>query len=183
MKLTITGIGEAKKIAKDFDYIVSVIGEGTPLKFGVSNERHFISYFDDISIEGCDPEDYDIPEQYHIDDILEFTRRFEEDDKVLIHCSAGMSRSTAVAAVVLAQHGMTPVEAMAHVYEVREACWPNSKIIGFGDSALSLNGELIKAVSDWKKIQNPHHVDMNHVGQTVTREDADEMERLRKLFE
>ncbi|EDN68089.1 protein tyrosine phosphatase [Beggiatoa sp. PS] len=52
-----------------------------------------------------------------IKDILAFTVLLNDKDKLLIHCQAGISRSTAVACGVLCQYGLTPLEAIQYVYQ------------------------------------------------------------------
>ncbi|NJO18483.1 MAG: hypothetical protein HC877_22950 [Thioploca sp.] len=74
--------------------------------------------------------------------ILNFTQYLTKNDKLLIHCGAGISRSTAVATGVLCQHGLTPVKALERVYFIRKMADPNEHIIALMDEALGLKGAL-----------------------------------------
>jgi predicted protein tyrosine phosphatase len=80
-----------------------------------------------------------------IQDILEFTAPLQSKDKLLIHCHAGISRSTAVACGVLCQHGLTPSEAVKYVLSIRPPAYPNRHILTLFDDILALKGELIVA--------------------------------------
>ena len=96
------------------------------------------------------------PTRDHIDQILAFTAELPEDADVMIHCHAGISRSTATAIGVCCQQGMAPADALEHVKQLREPTLgrgykvlPNRLMIRFFDEALGLEGELIKVVSDY----------------------------------
>jgi len=78
-------------------------------------------------------------------EILEFTASLKSTDKLLVHCHAGMSRSTAVACGVLCQHGLTPIEAVKHVVSVRPIAMPNRHVLKLLDDLLKLDGKLVVA--------------------------------------
>ncbi|MDM8557303.1 dual specificity protein phosphatase family protein [Candidatus Parabeggiatoa sp. HSG14] len=87
-----------------------------------------------------------------IQDILEFTETLKTTDKLLVHCHAGISRSTAVGCGVLCQHGLTPSEAIEHILSIRQIAWPNAHIIALFDEILVLDGELIKTIKNMPNI-------------------------------
>ncbi|HET6182496.1 MAG TPA: protein-tyrosine-phosphatase [Acetobacteraceae bacterium] len=66
---------------------------------------------------------------------------------LLVHCHAGISRSTASMALMLAQAmPEAPAEAvMAHVLAVRDKAWPNLRILEMGDAMLGRGGALARA--------------------------------------
>jgi predicted protein tyrosine phosphatase len=68
---------------------------------------------------------------------------------LLIHCHAGVSRSTAAAALILAQAqpDRTAREAFEAVAQLRPRAWPNLRILEFGDALLGRNGEIVAAVA------------------------------------
>ena len=73
------------------------------------------------------------------------------NNKVLIHCFAGISRSTAMAIGLKCAHGLTPEEAIADTFKQRKQMWPNDLILKHFDDVLKLDGKLIKADADWKE--------------------------------
>jgi len=66
---------------------------------------------------------------------------------LLVHCHAGVSRSTAAAVLILAQaHPERPArEAFDRVAQMRPRAWPNLRILEFGDALLDRDGEIITA--------------------------------------
>jgi predicted protein tyrosine phosphatase len=67
---------------------------------------------------------------------------------LLVHCHAGVSRSTAAAILILAQRdpARPAREVVDQVLRVRPRAWPNLRMIEFGDAALGRNGEIVAAV-------------------------------------
>lgn len=92
---------------------------------------------------------YYAPMPYDINEILEFSHDFVDDDKILFHCHAGVSRSTATALGVLVQHGMKPNDAFKYVLNIRPQMNPNKRILRLFDSALKLKDTLIDAYNQW----------------------------------
>ena len=83
--------------------------------------------------------------------ILDYASRFTGQERVLVHCTAGISRSTAVAILVLVQHGMAPERAFSHVARLRPAMSPNMLILDHGAGLLRLGGQLKRAYLDWHR--------------------------------
>ena len=68
---------------------------------------------------------------------------------LLIHCHAGVSRSTASAALILAQAwpDRPAVAIFDAVTTIRPRAWPNLRILEFGDALLGRDGEIVAAVA------------------------------------
>ncbi len=66
---------------------------------------------------------------------------------LLVHCHAGVSRSTAAAALILAQaHPDRPArDALDAVAQLRPRAWPNLRMLEFGDALLRRDGEIVAA--------------------------------------
>ena len=65
---------------------------------------------------------------------------------LLVHCRAGVSRSTAAALILLQVHPEWPASAALHaVAAIRPRAWPNLLILEFGDALLGRNGEIVAA--------------------------------------
>jgi predicted protein tyrosine phosphatase len=87
-----------------------------------------------------------------VDDVRRLIRAAESlaerSGRVLIHCQAGISRSTAAAVIVYAVllgEGREE-EAMARVLAAREYANPNRRMIALADELLAREGRLIEAV-------------------------------------
>jgi predicted protein tyrosine phosphatase len=75
------------------------------------------------------------------------TVRAEAGRHLLIHCHMGISRSTAAAAILLAQHNPgREAEVFRELTAVRSWNWPNSRMIGFADRLLGRDGALVAAL-------------------------------------
>jgi predicted protein tyrosine phosphatase len=91
-----------------------------------------------------------LPAVSDVEAILAFGRDIDGDLRhLLVHCHAGISRSTAAMTMILA-------EAFPHesedaitdrVTQIRPQAWPNSRMIGFADQLLGRDGRLIAAVN------------------------------------
>jgi predicted protein tyrosine phosphatase len=88
---------------------------------------------------------------------------------LLVHCVAGISRSTAAMAMILAQAlpDRAETEVVALVHGIREKAWPNLRMIEFGDALLGRNGRLIAATHALHRLQievRPHIADLMEGG-------------------
>ncbi|CAH2603349.1 Protein-tyrosine-phosphatase [Rhodovastum atsumiense] len=74
---------------------------------------------------------------------------------LLVHCHAGVSRSTAAMALLLAQAlpEIAPGRILQEVLRIRPQAWPNLRIIDFGDALLGRDGALIAATRDAYRCQ------------------------------
>jgi predicted protein tyrosine phosphatase len=91
-----------------------------------------------------------LPQEADIETILAFGRNLGDDLRhLLIHCHAGISRSTAAMAMILAQAFPHENEdaIVDRLVRIRPQAWPNSRMIRFADELLGRDGRLIAAVS------------------------------------
>lgn len=66
---------------------------------------------------------------------------------LLIHCHMGISRSTAAAAILMAQGNPgREAEAFDHLWAIRPRSWPNSRMIALADTQLERGGALTAAM-------------------------------------
>jgi len=89
------------------------------------------------------------PSRADVERLLAFGRELSEAEgsHLLVHCHAGVSRSTASAALILAQaHPDRPAgEVLDAVAQMRPRAWPNLRILELGDALLGRHGEIIAA--------------------------------------
>jgi predicted protein tyrosine phosphatase len=110
---------------------------------------HLITYCDDCERD-LPQNGYTAPTREQIAKILDFTKDLTDDDIVLVHCHAGISRSTAMALGILVQHGMDPIKALSHLEDIRPILYPNQLIVSYIDEILGLEGRLGSIVTLWK---------------------------------
>jgi predicted protein tyrosine phosphatase len=91
------------------------------------------------------------PSRADVARLLDFGRELNAaaNPHLLVHCHAGVSRSTASAALILAQaHPERPArDILDAISQLRPRAWPNLRILEFGDELLGRNGELVAAVA------------------------------------
>tara|TARA_Y100000588_G_C14163972_1_gene886085 strand:+ start:676 stop:1197 length:522 start_codon:yes stop_codon:yes gene_type:complete len=88
-----------------------------------------------------------VPGDQHVQLLLDFAARWPGDAPMLIHCFAGVSRSTAAALVIGAVHFKGDMATLAQ--RLRAAAphaHPNTRIVAVADRMLGLGGELVSAV-------------------------------------
>jgi predicted protein tyrosine phosphatase len=104
-------------------------------------------YFHDITDNLTLPRHAKLARLEQIQDILELTATLQATDKLLVHCHAGISRSTAVACGILCQQGLTPQAAVKWVFSMRPQAMPNLYILSLFDQALKLENNLVMAAT------------------------------------
>jgi predicted protein tyrosine phosphatase len=90
-----------------------------------------------------------LPQRHDIDRLLEFGRELagSPGNHLLVHCHAGISRSTAATALILTQARpqRSAAEALEAVVRLRPQAWPNLRILELGDELLGRGGEIVAA--------------------------------------
>jgi predicted protein tyrosine phosphatase len=90
-----------------------------------------------------------LPQRGDVEAILTFGRDAAEAGGLLIHCHAGISRSTAATLMILAQaHPHEAEDELAdRLLQTRPQAWPNSRMITFADELLDRHGRLSAAIA------------------------------------
>lgn len=79
--------------------------------------------------------------------ILTFGQDHGGIDHLLVHCHMGISRSTAAAAILMAQHNPgRERDAFDQLWAIRPRSWPNSRMVRFADLMLDRQGALVAAM-------------------------------------
>jgi predicted protein tyrosine phosphatase len=149
-RVTICGIPELDEhCAAGVTHILSILDpewRDPPSIAGFPPHRRLALRFHDI-IEPT--RDLLAPSRDDVERLLAFGRELDEPagGHLLVHCHAGVSRSTAAAALILAQaHPDRPAgEVLDAVAQIRPRAWPNLLILEFGDVLLGRDGEIIAA--------------------------------------
>ena len=89
------------------------------------------------------------PERLDVEQLLSFGRDLTgaRGTHLLVHCHAGVSRSTAAATLILAQArpDRPAEEVLQAVVLQRSHAWPNLRILELGDALLERRGEVVEA--------------------------------------
>lgn len=132
MRLTITNRYEAERLLKEesWDALISIGDSWPPVGHRRVNRRIRLT-FDDIERESIASimAGYVPPTEADVRQIVEFALQIKDGDRVLIHCAAGISRSTAAAMIVLMERGATEDEALAEVKRIRPCAQPNALML------------------------------------------------------
>lgn len=129
-------------------HVLSVINRGTPVAVPASvlRENHLFIGFNDI----VEPQDGLIhPAPEHVDAILGFARRWDRAAPLVVHCYAGISRSSAsayIAACALAPH-RDELELALALRASSAIATPNALLVSLADRALGRQGRMIAAIT------------------------------------
>jgi len=114
-----------------------------------------------------------LPQPEHVERILALGRSLLSEPAatahLLVHCHAGISRSTASMALILAQAlPEQPADTvLALVHGIREKAWPNLRLIEMGDAMLGRGGALVEATHALHSLQlerRPHMAEFMELG-------------------
>ena len=149
-QVTICGIGElGLHCETGVTHVLSLLDPGwpEPEAFGIFNpHRRLELRFHDVidANPGCIP-----PQRPDVEQLLSFGRDLAnaKAGHLLVHCHAGVSRSTAAATLIVAQvrPDRPAEEALQTVVRRRPRAWPNLRILELGDALLDRRGEIVGA--------------------------------------
>ena len=109
-------------------------------------DRHLKLGVNDITFAGTG--DLIAPQEWHVQQVIDFARTWDQRAPLLIHCWMGVSRSPAAALIAsLAVAPEDDDEALAlRLRAASPFATPNSRLVEIGDSLLSRGGRLKAAV-------------------------------------
>jgi predicted protein tyrosine phosphatase len=130
-------------------HVVSLLGREDNLSrpATILPENHLWLQVHDISapLEG-----YVTPETEHVEQLILFVRRWRRDTPLVVHCYAGISRSTAAAFVsVCALNPQSEERTIASALRrASPTATPNLRIVALADRLLERDGRMIEAVEE-----------------------------------
>jgi predicted protein tyrosine phosphatase len=128
-------------------HLVTLIKDGTRVErpHSISPDRHLFLTFDDIvePIDGMIP-----PAEHHAKALLSFVGQWDQKQPIVVHCFAGISRSTAAAFIILCslRPEKAEVELARGLRAASPSATPNIRLVGFADRLLERNGRMIAAI-------------------------------------
>jgi predicted protein tyrosine phosphatase len=126
-------------------YLVSLVQPEfqPPTPSGVRADRHLRVAVDDVSEPGYGAV---VPEEDHVRELLAFLQRWPGDEALLLHCYAGVSRSTAAALIALSlEDDGREMEAARILRAAAPHALPNTRIVELADRLLGRGGRLVAA--------------------------------------
>jgi predicted protein tyrosine phosphatase len=127
--------------------MVTLVNSGIPVKRPASLRRadHLILSMHDIVVEQAD---MTLPGENHVRKLLDFARSWDRKAPLLIHCFAGISRSTAAAYIVTAALAPQREEAeiAAALRRLSPSATPNLRLIAIADRLLDREGRMVGAI-------------------------------------
>src|SRR6204780_4974374 len=114
---------------------------------GIAADNHLIIGIDDIStpLDG-----YIIPAQEHVAELLTFVRGWDRAAPMVVHCYAGISRSTAsaFAAACLLNPHRDEISIARQIRAASPIASPNRLIVSLADKALGREGRMLRALDE-----------------------------------
>jgi predicted protein tyrosine phosphatase len=149
---SVCGISELETHSdRSVTHVLSIMDPGwsTPAAFARYPAHHRLDLRFHDAIE--EAPDVILPERRDVETILGFGARLAADhadrgdSHVLIHCHAGVSRSTAAMLSLITQaHPAEDEETLiARLVAIRPQAWPNLRMVGFADDLLGRDGRLV----------------------------------------
>lgn len=114
---------------------------------GLAPANHLVLGMDDIvhPIDGYVP-----PADEHVVQLIDFVRAWDRAAPLVVHCYAGISRSTAgafVAACAL-NPNRNELSIARAIRKASASAMPNARIVSLADRALGRNGRMIAAIEE-----------------------------------
>lgn len=120
-------------------------GDAFPIIDGLEETHHHRLHLHDIRA----PEDDRVtPSSAHVEGLVAFLDGWRPEESLLIHCWAGISRSTATAFVAACLHNprADEEEIAAALRAASPSAWPNTLMVSHADDILGRGGRMRAAV-------------------------------------
>ena len=154
LEITVSGLRELKEFSTaGITHLVSIWGGldaqnadvTCRMKAAFPEACLHYAFFDDV----IDLDAHCSPTEEAIRSILAFTGSLTHGDRLLIHCTAGISRSTAVAFAALCQHWGPgyEIECFVELKWMRPRATPNPLVVRLADFLLKRGEEMVKALN------------------------------------
>ena len=111
----------------------------------IAPEQHLFVAVSDITTE---TEGHVLPGETHVASLLEFVKHWDREHPLLIHCFAGVSRSTAAA--FISACALSPQRDESEIAQaIRRAsptATPNRRLVAVADNMLRRDGRMVEAI-------------------------------------
>ncbi|ESY10401.1 tyrosine phosphatase family protein [Mesorhizobium sp. C386A] len=127
--------------------VLSLLAAGTEVTrpASIARENHLHLVMHDIAVA---QDGMTMPGEDHVRNLLDFARKWDRVKPMVVHCYAGISRSTASAYIIAA--ALAPkrdeVELAQTLRKLSPSATPNPRLIAVADALLSRQGRMIEAI-------------------------------------
>ncbi|ESX16159.1 MULTISPECIES: tyrosine phosphatase family protein [unclassified Mesorhizobium] len=127
--------------------VLSLLAAGTEVTrpASIARENHLHLVMHDIAVA---QDGMTMPGEDHVRNLLDFARKWDRAKPMVVHCYAGISRSTASAYIIAA--ALAPkrdeVELAQTLRKLSPSATPNPRLIAVADALLSRQGRMIEAI-------------------------------------
>jgi len=128
-------------------HVVTLINAATVVERppGIVAERHLLLAMSDITAE---MDGHIIPARDHVERFLGFIRQWDREHPIVVHCWAGISRSTAGAYIAVC--ALRPNRGEGEIAECLRAAspsaTPNARLVALADEILGRGGRMRAAI-------------------------------------
>lgn len=136
---TVTGCGAR--------HVVTLVREEARVfrPHGIDPANHLWLQMDDIAdtIDGMIP-----PGEVHVERLVEFAERWDRASPLVVHCFAGISRSTAAAFITACalMPNRDEEEIAIRIRNASPTASPNPRLVALGDAYLGRDGRMTRAI-------------------------------------
>ncbi len=144
-------------------YLISVIDPGYAPDTPDKVEKHLKLGFDDITKisednimfrTNIDSIPQLLPNEQHVESIINFTKDCKVKDDIVVHCWCGVSRSMATAAYLLCRENLEDIDKnIKYLRSIAPHANPNKLLIKYFEKKLNIGNEMSKAFEKY-----PHSI-------------------------
>jgi predicted protein tyrosine phosphatase len=128
--------------------LLTLINDGTQVgrPDAIDQHRHLFVAMSDIVLA---EDGHILPAEQHVEAILAFVRQWDRSEPIVIHCFAGVSRSTAAAyiAACALSESRCELEIARELRARSPTATPNRLLVEIADRLLGRDGRMIEAVA------------------------------------
>jgi predicted protein tyrosine phosphatase len=134
--------------AANASHLISLINDDAAIvrPASIREENHLHLGINDI-VEPLDGKV--LPAEVHMGQLLAFIDGWDQTRPIVVHCLAGISRSTAAAFITLcvARPDRDEREIAAAIRQASRFATPNARLVALADAMLARNGRMIAAIT------------------------------------
>ncbi|HVY91048.1 MAG TPA: hypothetical protein VG942_19420 [Hyphomonadaceae bacterium] len=149
MTIWISSLAQAPRTVERIrpSHVVSLLSpyDDFPVFAALGEDRHLQIGIHDIN---QDIGDWRAPGARDVERLIGFVEAWDRADPILIHCWAGISRSTASAFITACVHNpkADEEEIAQAIREASETAFPNRRLVSHADAILGRNGRMSAAI-------------------------------------